>query len=203
MDRGREARIIPKPPHGASMVVLRRRASRPAPGGPQREEPVDLLRREADIAVRMVRPKQGALLTNRVGEERSTSGRCTAPILNAVARLRASPIRRATPSSATTARPLACARLRTLGLTLTRDQFAYRTDKDLAQLNLIRAGAGIGVCQVGLAKRDPNLVRILAKEFFVPLEAWITMRQDLRGAARIRATFDHLVRAMMAYARAR
>ena len=76
----------------------------------------------------------------------------------------------------------------------------YRTDSDLAQTNLIRRGAGIGICQIELAKRDPNLVHLLPDEFSFALDTWITMHEDLRASARMRAVFDHLVEAMSAYA---
>jgi hypothetical protein len=41
--------------------------------------------------------------------------------------------------------------------------FAFRTDSDLAQLMVIRAGFGIGICQVALARRDRNLERVLPR----------------------------------------
>jgi DNA-binding transcriptional LysR family regulator len=63
----------------------------------------------------------------------------------------------------------------------------------LAQIALIRAGAGIGVCQAAIARRDESLVRILPKQVSVPLETWITMHEDLRNSPRCRVTFDALV----------
>ena len=68
-----------------------------------------------------------------------------------------------------------------------------RTDSDLAQLALIRSGAGIGFCQVAIAKRDDALVRILPRQFTLQLETWITMHEDLRNSPRCRVTFDALV----------
>jgi DNA-binding transcriptional LysR family regulator len=58
---------------------------------------------------------------------------------------------------------------------------------------LIRAGAGIGVCQTAIARRDDALVRVLSKHFALPLETWITMHEDLRSSPRCRVTFDALV----------
>jgi DNA-binding transcriptional LysR family regulator len=68
-----------------------------------------------------------------------------------------------------------------------------RTDSDLAHLALIRSGAGIGICQAAIARRDDAIVRILAKQFSLPLETWITMHEDLRNSPRCRVTFDALV----------
>jgi DNA-binding transcriptional LysR family regulator len=77
-----------------------------------------------------------------------------------------------------------------------REAFAIRTDSDLAQLALIRSGAGIGACQATIARRDDALVRILPKQFSLPLETWVTMHQDLRDSPRCRVTFDALVKGL-------
>jgi DNA-binding transcriptional LysR family regulator len=165
-------------------------------------ESADLLRREADIAVRMVRPKQTALVAKRAGDvmlglyaHRDYLAEHGAP--KSLDDARAHTIigyDSETPS---------VQMLRVLGLPLQRDQFAYRTDTDILQLNLIRTGAGIGICQIGLAQRDPNLVRLLPKAFAFPLDTWITMHEGLRAVARMRTTFDHLAEAMKDYATAR
>ena len=39
--------------------------------------------------------------------------------------------------------------------------FALRTDDSAAQINALRAGFGIGVCQIGIAARDKDLVAVL------------------------------------------
>jgi DNA-binding transcriptional LysR family regulator len=74
-----------------------------------------------------------------------------------------------------------------------RESFALRTDNDLAQLALIRAGAGLGVCQVPLARRSDSLVRVLPRQISLYLETWITMHADLRNRPGCRVTFDALV----------
>ena len=77
-----------------------------------------------------------------------------------------------------------------------REAFAVRTDSDVAQLALIRAGAGIGFCQVPVAKRDEGLVRVLPRQLSLKLDTWITMHQDLRNTPRCRVTFDALVKGL-------
>jgi DNA-binding transcriptional LysR family regulator len=74
-----------------------------------------------------------------------------------------------------------------------REAFTLRTDSDLAQPALIRSGAGIGVCQAAIARRDEGIVRVLPKQFSLPLETWITMHEDLRNSPRCRVTFEALV----------
>ncbi|MBR8455942.1 LysR family transcriptional regulator [Burkholderia dolosa] len=152
----------------------------------------DLLLREADIAVRMTRPQQNALLVRRVG------------VLEVgLYAHRAYLARRGTPQTPSELAkhaligfdeetPFLRAAASTLPVEWRRHAFMVRSDSDLAQLALIRAGAGIGVCQVALARRDPQLVRVLPDVFSFPLETWVTMHEDLRHSARCKATFDAL-----------
>jgi DNA-binding transcriptional LysR family regulator len=71
----------------------------------------------------------------------------------------------------------------------------------VAQLALIRAGAGIGVCQVPLAARAPApaLVRVLPEAFTFRLDTWVTMHEDLRASPRCRVAFDALVAGLEDY----
>ncbi len=74
-------------------------------------------------------------------------------------------------------------------------RFALRTDSNLAQLAAIRAGFGIGLCQVAIARRDPALVRVL-DGIVLPLPLWIVMHEDLKNNARCRVVFDALADGM-------
>ncbi len=78
---------------------------------------------------------------------------------------------------------------------LAREGFAFRADSDLAQMAALRAGFGIGVCQVGLAA---GLVRVLPDAFAVALPVWVVMHEDLRASPRCRAVFDALVAGLAA-----
>jgi len=74
-----------------------------------------------------------------------------------------------------------------------------RTDSDVAQLALIRAGCGIGICQVPLAARDPLLVHLLPESLPLSLETWLTMHEDLRNTPRCKVVFDALLQGLEAY----
>ena len=156
----------------------------------------DLLQREADIAVRMLRPRQEQLVARRVGSievglhaHRDYLARHGTP---------------ATPDDLAghtligydQMTPLVRAALDRWPQ-FARRSFTVRTDSDLAQLALIRAGAGIGFCQAALARRDPSLLRVLPEAFSLPFETWITMHEDLRHSPRCRVTFDALVAALI------
>ncbi len=158
----------------------------------------DLLHREADIAVRMVQPKQEQLVARRIGQI-ELGFYAHAEYL----RLHGTP--RTTNDLAEHSiigYDLETTFVRRAGKLLPnfpRKNFSLASDSNLAQFALIRSGAGIGVCQVILAKRDPALSRVLAKSFSMKLETWVTMHEDLRNSPRCRVVFDALVEGMLDY----
>ena len=77
-----------------------------------------------------------------------------------------------------------------------RSRMALRTDSNLVQLAAIRAGFGIGLCQVSIAERNPNMVRVLPQDIAIDLGVWIVMHEDLRTNAKCRAVFDTLVESL-------
>ena len=76
----------------------------------------------------------------------------------------------------------------------------FPKDGELAQLAALGAGFGIGASQLGIARRDQNLVPVLHSELIVPMEMWLAMHGDLRGSRRIRLAFDHLAEELTRYA---
>lgn len=80
-----------------------------------------------------------------------------------------------------------------------RDSFSTRTDNDVAQLALIRAGASIGICQMALAARDPQLVHLLPNSISIHLDTWLTMHEDLRNTPPCKVTFEALLQGLKEY----
>nr|WP_274630715.1 LysR family transcriptional regulator [Mesorhizobium shangrilense] len=158
----------------------------------------DLLRQEADIAVRMVRPTQAALVMKHVGAVKLGFFATQAFLETHGAPQSLADL----PQFAVIGPDRSPGDLRLLAQVFgpsAAKQLAYRTDSHLAQLAAIRAGVGIGVCQVPLARRHPKLVRLLEHEFDHRLDTWVVMHEDLARVPRIRATFDHLVRSLGEY----
>jgi DNA-binding transcriptional LysR family regulator len=157
----------------------------------------DLLRREADIAVRMARPTQQALIARKIGTvqiglfaHRSYAEAHGLP---------------ATPE----ALPRHCwigfdaddHSFRSVGAAsafITRDMFRFRCDSDLGQLAALRAGVGIGGCQLRIAEKNPDLVPVLADTMMFELEMWLVMHEDLKSTRRVRSLFDHLAEGLVA-----
>jgi DNA-binding transcriptional LysR family regulator len=151
----------------------------------------NLLRREADIAVRMVRPAQSSLVARRVGEVR----------IGAYARkdyLR----RRGLPNNPgdmmrhdligldrddSIIRSFA-----TFGHRIERDSFMFRSDDHLVLWQALCAGFGIGFAATWLADREPSLERVLPDLPMPRLPVWLTVHREIRSSVRIRALYDFL-----------
>jgi DNA-binding transcriptional LysR family regulator len=160
--------------------------------------PEDLLRREVDIAVRMLRPTQSALVARRIG--RVALGlfahRCYLQVRGIPRDLDAVRVHSLIGFDRD---PYAARLLGQHGIALTPDLFTLRTDNDLAQLAAIRAGFGIGVCQVGIGRREPDFVQVVPDGFGFELEVWVAMHEDLRAARRMRLMFAHVAAGLSVY----
>jgi DNA-binding transcriptional LysR family regulator len=163
----------------------------------------DLLRNEADIAVRMAQPTQRALVARKIGEvkiglfaHRSYLERHGVP--RDLIELVASHAIIGFDRDASSIRGL-----RQTGLPITRDLFALKTDSDPAQFQALCAGFGIGACQVGMALGVADLVAVLPRAFGFALGMWLVMHEDLKTSRRVRLLFDHLGANLSAYTRKR
>jgi len=158
----------------------------------------DLLQREADIAVRMRRPSQAVLVARRIGEIE----------LGLYAHRRYLE-RRGTPASLDALKDHGLIGYDketafTRGIKaqlpwLSPEHFTLRTASDLAALGALRAGFGIGVCQVGLARRDTNLQRLFPREISPRLDTWLAMHEDLRNSPRCRVVYTALAEGLTRY----
>ncbi|SFJ12489.1 LysR family transcriptional regulator [Caulobacter sp. UNC279MFTsu5.1] len=157
----------------------------------------DLLRGAADIAVRMVRPTQDALVARRLADthlglyahRRYLEAEGAPATLDALADHALIGFDKGTPF------------LRGLvqHVPLPPQGFAFRADSDLAQLAAVRAGFGIGFVQHGVARRDPDLVPVCPGQIGFDLPVWLVMHEDLRATLRMRAMFDHLAEGLSAF----
>ncbi|NQE50275.1 MULTISPECIES: LysR family transcriptional regulator [Herbaspirillum] len=160
----------------------------------------DLLQREADIAVRMFKPSQDALVAKRLGSielglhahQRYLAAYGVPHTIDALA------------DHALIGFDQESAYVRKVLVQfpwLSRASLAFRADSDLAQLAAIRAGIGIGICQVALAAREEALVHLLPRQFSLKMQTWVVMHEDLRSSPRCAVTFAALVAGLSAYMR--
>ena len=155
------------------------------------ESAVDLLTREAEIAVRQFRPSELELRARRCGSV-PTGFFATRGYLE----------QRGTPSSlvALSTHQLIGFDRRTvvlelsaaMGVPLQRESFWLRSDDMSMQVAACRAGLGIGAFSVAVGRRCPDLVEILPGSIPHSQEVWLVAHPDLARNPRVRATWDDL-----------
>ena len=153
----------------------------------------DLLRREADIAIRMVHPTQSSLIAKRIGEvqvvvcaHRHYLVRHGVPRLpvdllehELVGHDRAQNISRG---------------FAAMGHPAGVEQFALRTDDMMAYWAAVRAGLGIGFVAEYLLRDDPDVVAVMPDMALPAVPAWLVVHREIRSNRRIRAVMDFLAR---------
>ncbi len=156
----------------------------------------NLLRREADIAVRMVRPDQSSLVARKIG----TVGLGAYAHRSYLARRGA--LRKATDllqhdliGSDTDSAILQG--FQAMGYPVTREVFALRSDDFLVQWQAVRAGLGVGFCADYMARKEPDVLRVLPGLLKIPpLPMWLAVHREIRTNRRIRAVYDFLAEAL-------
>lgn len=151
----------------------------------------NLLYREADIAVRMYRPTQLDLVTQRLGE-----------VELSVFAAKSYLARRGIPISSVDfadhdfvgydSNPAMLDGFRAAGMPVVQDFFKTRCDDNAVYWELVRAGCGIGFAQASIGRADP-LVKELPFGHIAPnLEMWLTAHEAMRQTPRIRRVWDLL-----------
>ena len=158
----------------------------------------NLLRREADIAIRMVRPDQTSLVARKLGEtavgayaHRDYLARRGVPTLPAEL------LQHERVGSDTD--PAIRQGFEAMGFPVPREAFALRSDDLLVQWQAVRAGLGIGFLADYQARLDPAVRPVLAGQLQIPpLPMWLAVHREIRTSRHIRAVFDFLATALPA-----
>jgi DNA-binding transcriptional LysR family regulator len=146
-----------------------------------------LARREADVALRLVRPTEAGAVTRKLGAfELALYGARTY-----LAGRRSAALELIAFDEDSDALPqqkwlLAHAGARPIVL---------RTNDLESQVAAVRAGVGVACVPSFLARRHPELVRVPLRARPITREVWLAVHDDLRGAPSVRAVIDFLVEA--------
>ena len=157
----------------------------------------NLLRREADIALRMVQPDQGSLVAKRIGT-----------VALGVYAHRDYLQRRGTPRQlsdllthdlvGSDLNEEILRGLAAVGCPVTRESFVFRTDDLMAYWHAVKSGIGIGFVAQYMARTDAAIVPLLSAVKIPPLPLWLAVHREIRTNRRIRAVYDHLAEAVPA-----
>jgi DNA-binding transcriptional LysR family regulator len=151
----------------------------------------DLMRREADIAIRHVRPEQPELIARLINEE--------------TARFYAAPQYLAKAGRPEDLRDLSnhdfisfgdaegmVGHLTPLGFPLTKRNFRYETQSGLVAWELVKRGFGIAPMSDRIARQTPEVERLLPQMEPIRFPVWLTTHRELHTSRKIRLVFDLL-----------
>lgn len=155
----------------------------------------DLRRREADIAIRHVRPEDPELIGKLI-REASASFYASEGWVQRNGHPR-------TAEDALDAEFVGFDRqmrfveyLRNLGLKVDERNFPVIAENSVTSWALMRAGLGIGVMMDDVADAQSGIVRILEDVPAITFPIWLVTHRELRTAKRIRVVFDILAEAL-------
>jgi len=151
----------------------------------------DLMRREADIAIRAFRPNQPYLIARRLRDQRARLY-ASADYLETLAPANA-------PARFDNAEFIGFNRadlliegLRQMGLNLSQRNFKVVTESHLTHWELVKSGVGIGVMPEHIGDCEPRVVQVLPDAKPFDIELWLVAHRELRTSRRIRRVFDYL-----------
>lgn len=151
----------------------------------------DLLRREADIAIRHVKPEQPDLIARFVREARAY---CYASEdwVQTHGHPRSAEDATRLPFVGTDRRGEYLGYLRAHGLNLSEANFSCYADHTMAHWALVQQGLGIGAMMEEIARDTPRIVRVLDDLPPIRFPVWLVTHRELRTSRRIRVVFDAL-----------
>lgn len=155
----------------------------------------DLQRREADIAIRHLRPVEPELIGRQVGEWRARlyatpeyldrRGRPASPDdLEGHDMLGFAPVERLVTT------------LNAFGLPVSRRNFRHVTDNGLVLAGMAERGLGIAVTPEVFAARMAGLEPVLPDWPGIPVPLWLIAHREVQTSRRVRVVFDFLAEAL-------
>ncbi len=157
----------------------------------------NLMKREADIAVRNLRPDQPELVA-RLVREATGQFYATKEMLDRVGRpqtiddlAKLDWVAFGTPDQTVSF-------LATMGVSLTAAQFRASSENGLVAWEMAKAGLGICAMDTEVAKACPDMEAVLPSVLEVSFPYWLVSHRELHTSPRIRLAFDILAEAIAA-----
>lgn len=151
----------------------------------------DLRRREADIAIRHVRPSEGELVA-RLLRQTTAHLYAASEYLERLGRPATLEDLRLAPFVGFAPVEQVVAVLQRMGLPVERHQFKVVADNGMVLCELVRHGLGIGVLTREMGERLPGVECVLPRFGPFPVPIWLTTHRELHTSRRIRLAFDIL-----------
>ncbi|MDX8352953.1 LysR family transcriptional regulator [Cognatiyoonia sp. IB215182] len=155
----------------------------------------NLTQREADIAIRHVRPEQPDLIARHVGDFRANLY-ATTSYLDRVGRPQV-PRDVAAYDFVGNADPeRLMAPLHNMGIPVHADRFVMSSESGVVAWELVKAGYGVSMQPEVLGDREPGMEKVLPDFPSLEFPIWLVTHRELQTSRRIRIVFDLLARGL-------
>jgi len=153
----------------------------------------DLLRREADIAIRHVRPDQDGLIARRCRDTRAfVYG--TPDLLERMGHPQTGEdLARGVFVGAMLGNDDFIAQMVARGVPLSESNFGFATQSGMTGWEWVRKGLALGAMVEAVARQTPEVVVALPAIEPIPVPVWLVTHRELHTSRRIRLVFDLLV----------
>lgn len=155
----------------------------------------DLLRREADIAIRHVKPEQPELIARFI-REASACFYASEDWVKTHGHPRSAEDATHVPFVGSDRSGNYLGYLRMHGLPVSEANFSCYADHTVAHWALVRQGLGIGAMMEEIARDTPGIVRVLDDVPPVRFPVWLVTHRELRTSRRIRVVFEALAQGL-------
>lgn len=151
----------------------------------------DLLRREADIAIRHVKPEQPELIA-RLVREASASFYAAEDWVRTHGHPRTAAETATLPFVGADRTGQYLGYLQAHGLPVTEASFSSYAEHSVAHWALVQQGLGIGAMMDDIARSTPGIVQVFNEVPPIRFPIWLVSHRELRTARRIRVVFEAL-----------
>lgn len=175
----------------AALVAIRKIAPQIRIGLAVSDALSDLKARDADIAIRHVRPSQPDLIARLLGEVPAGIF-ASADYLSREGHPRDLEHVRTARWAGFGAPDAMGSQLAAYGLSLAPEAIGYWTSDGHAVVEMVRAGLGLSIIPCDIAARHDDLVPVLHDQFQIRVPIWLVTHRELLTSPRIRLVFDLL-----------
>ena len=160
----------------------------------------NLMQREADIAIRHVRPEQPDLIARHVGDFRASLCASTA-YLDRAGRPRAPRDLVDHAFVGPMEREMLIMTLNNMGMPIRDENFVMNSDSGMVVWEMLKAGFGVSMLPDVLYEAEPGLERVLPDLPTIDFPIWLVTHRELQTSRKIRVVFDQLARGLADAAR--
>ncbi len=155
-------------------------------------ESSDLMRREADIAIRAYQPKELDLIARKI-PSRKARLYASKSLVRTLGQVDSPKDLQASPFLGFDHSDTMIEELNRRGFNVSSNNFPVVSQNHLVQWEMVKQGLGIGFMLSEVGDMEPSVESVLPTQFDFDVELWLVVHRELNTSRRLRLVFDFLV----------